>query len=100
MSAGTAERGADGFDVVEFLEYLRARRRFVAVCCGSAVLVALAGSWLLPRRYTATASILIGPPAGMDPRAATSVSPVYLESLKTFEPVAARDSLLLLSLAP
>jgi capsular polysaccharide biosynthesis protein len=55
-------------------------------------------SLIIPSRYTATASILIGPPAGLDPRGATSVSPVYLESLKTFEQIAASDSLFLRSL--
>jgi capsular polysaccharide biosynthesis protein len=89
------ERGTHGFDAVEFLRYLRSRRRFVLICCCSAVLLALLVSVFLPRRYTATASILIGAPAGIDPRGATSVSPVYLESLKTFEHLASSDSLFL-----
>jgi uncharacterized protein involved in exopolysaccharide biosynthesis len=36
---------------------------------------------------------LIEPPAGADPRAAMAVSPVYLESLKTYEEFAESDSL-------
>jgi uncharacterized protein involved in exopolysaccharide biosynthesis len=52
----------------------------------------MATLWL-PKRYEATASILIDPPAGSDVRAATSVSPVYLESLRTYEHFADGDSL-------
>jgi capsule polysaccharide export protein KpsE/RkpR len=48
---------------------------------------------MLPHRYTATASILIEPPAGNDPRGATAVSPIYLESLKTYEHLASADTL-------
>jgi tyrosine-protein kinase Etk/Wzc len=48
---------------------------------------------LLPKRYTATSVLLIDAPAGNDPRSATAVSPVYLESLKTYEQFAASDTL-------
>jgi len=44
----------------------------VAICCVSAMAVAGGISVLLPARYTATASILIEPPAGNDPRGATA----------------------------
>ena len=44
-------------------------------------------------QYTATARIVIEPPAGADLRAAMAVSPIYLESLKTYEHFAASDSL-------
>ena len=36
-------------------------------------------------QYTATARVVIEPPAGADLRAAMAVSPIYLESLKTYE---------------
>ena len=64
-----------------------------AAACATAVLLSLGISLLLPKRYTATATIVIEPPGGNDVRAATSVSPVYLESLKTYERFAASDSL-------
>jgi capsule polysaccharide export protein KpsE/RkpR len=48
---------------------------------------------VLPREYTATARIVIEPPAGTDLRAAVAVSPIYLESLKTYEQFADSDSL-------
>ena len=50
-------------------------------------------TFLLPTRYTATATILIEPAAGADPRTLTAISPIYLESLKTFETVATSGNL-------
>ena len=58
-----------------------------------AVTAVLLVSLVLPKKYTASASILIEPPAGNDPRGSTAVSPVYLESLKTYEHFALSDSL-------
>jgi uncharacterized protein involved in exopolysaccharide biosynthesis len=52
----------------------------------------------MPRQYTATARIVIDPPGGSDPRGAMSVSPIYLESLKTYEEFASSDSLFLKAL--
>ncbi|HWB96844.1 MAG TPA: hypothetical protein VG672_09085 [Bryobacteraceae bacterium] len=57
------------------------------------MLLALAVSMATERRYTATARIVIEPPAGSDPRSAMVVSPIYLESLKTYEHFASSDSL-------
>ena len=78
---------------LEFARYLRRRWALVAITCATAVVLAGAVSLLLPARYTATASILIEPPGGNDPRAATAVSTVYLESLKTYERFASSDTL-------
>src|SRR5579864_4093874 len=83
----------DSFDPFRYVEFLRGRWRFIAVTCGAAVAIALVASLLLPVRYTATASIVIEPPGGNDPRTATAVSPVYLESLKGYEQFASSDSL-------
>jgi len=83
----------DSFDLFEYFEFLRGRWKFPAVACGCAILVALATGLLLPKRYTATATILIDPPAAGDPRIATAVSTVYLESLKTYELLATNDQL-------
>ena len=55
--------------------------------------IALAVSAFQPRRYTATARILIEPPAGTDLRSPLAISPIYLESLKTYESFAGSDSL-------
>jgi capsular polysaccharide biosynthesis protein len=83
-------RNAEG---LEFASYLWRNRALVAIACASAVAVAGVVSLLLPARYTATASILIEPPGGNDPRSATAVSTVYLESLKTYERMASSDTL-------
>lgn len=80
-------------DGLEFLEYLWRGRAIVAGACAAALAITGAVSALLPARYTATASVLIEPPGGNDPRAATAVSPVYLESLKTYELLASSDTL-------
>lgn len=77
----------------DYIDYLRQRWRLIAAACVSAIVLSFAVSLLLPKRYTATASIVIEPPAGNDVRTATAVSPVYLESLKTYEQFAASDTL-------
>jgi uncharacterized protein involved in exopolysaccharide biosynthesis len=84
---------ADLFDPIEYLGYLRRNWQFAAIAIGTAVGLTAAASWLLPNRYTATATLVIEPPSGMDPRGATAVSAIYLESLKAYEQFAASDSL-------
>lgn len=85
--------GDSGKNAYEYLEYLRTRWKLIAAACVSAVALSLSVSLLLPKRYTATASIVIEPPAGNDVRTATAVSPVYLESLRTYERFATSDTL-------
>jgi uncharacterized protein involved in exopolysaccharide biosynthesis len=77
----------------DYVDYLRARWRMIIAACVTAIALSLAISLLLPKRYTATASIVIEPPAGNDVRTATAVSPVYLESLRTYERFAESDTL-------
>jgi len=84
---------ADTLDGLVYINYLRSRWRVVALSCLIAVALASGVSLLLTRQYTATARILIEPPAGADPRSAMAVSPIYLESLKTYEQFASSDSL-------
>ena len=81
------------FDALEFAAYARQRWRFVLTVCGVAAGITLAVSLLLPKKYTATASLLIEAPGGNDARITTAVSPVYLESLKSYEHFAASDTL-------
>jgi len=83
----------DTFDRFEYIDYLRKRWRVVATAAGVALVLSLASSLLLTKRYTATSTIVIEPPGGSDVRAATAVSPVYLESLKTYERFASSDTL-------
>jgi len=78
---------------LEFATYAAARWRQIGYSCLAAVLLAGLAGLVLPKRYTATATLLIEPPAGTDPRMATSVSPIYMESLKTYEHLASSDSL-------
>ncbi|HEV2447804.1 MAG TPA: hypothetical protein VGS58_17860, partial [Candidatus Sulfopaludibacter sp.] len=83
----------DSFDAFEYIDYLRGRWRVAAVACAAALLISLSISLLLPKRYTATASVMIEPPGDADVRSGTAVSAVYLESLKTYESFASSDSL-------
>ena len=83
----------DEFSALEYAQYLRERWKLVAIAITVAGLLSAAASLLLPKRYTATSVLLIDAPAGNDPRSATAVSPVYLESLKTYEQFAASDTL-------
>lgn len=84
---------ADSFDPLEYLTHLRRNGRFAALAIGTAVVLTVVVCLLLPKQYTATATLVIEPPVANDPRAATSVSPVYLESLRTYEQFAGSDSL-------
>jgi succinoglycan biosynthesis transport protein ExoP len=84
---------SDAVDGFVYLNYVRSRWRVVALSCLIAVVLAAGVSLLLTRQYTATARIVIEPPAGADPRSAMAVSPIYLESLKTYEQFASSDSL-------
>ncbi len=53
--------------------------------CSAAAILATVVSLILPAEYTATASLVIDPPAGNDPRSSITISPVYLESLRAYE---------------
>jgi uncharacterized protein involved in exopolysaccharide biosynthesis len=83
----------DSFDAFRYIGYMRSRWRWIFASCAVAVILAIAVTLSMPRQYTATARIVIEPPAGADLRSAMAVSPVYLESLKTYEQVALGDSL-------
>jgi capsular polysaccharide biosynthesis protein len=77
------------------LDAVRTRWRIVALACAISVTLTLAVSLLLPKKYTAVTRIVIEPPAGSDPRASTAVSPIYLESLHSYESFASSDDLFL-----
>ena len=94
MGSGTAE----SVNTYRYLSFLRSRWLFIAVSCAIAVTLALMVSLLRPKLYTATCRILIEPPAGTDIRSALGISPIYLESLKTYEHFAASDSLFMRAL--
>lgn len=86
------------FDAVDFALYLRSRWRVAAIACVTALVIAGSAAALLPKRYAAKATLIIEPPASADPRAALAVSPVYLESLKTYLNFATSDTLFLRAL--
>ena len=83
----------DSFDAFRYIGFLRSRWRWIAGSCAVAGGLALVVSCILPPQYTATARIVIEPPAGSDGRTSMAVSPIYLESLRTYEHFASSDSL-------
>ncbi|HTQ56276.1 MAG TPA: hypothetical protein VMI94_17530 [Bryobacteraceae bacterium] len=89
---------AETVNTYRYLSYLGSRWRSIAASCGIAAGLALAVSILQPQQYTATCQLLIEPPAGTDIRSILAVSPIYLESLKTYEHFATSDSLFLRAL--
>ena len=94
MLTGTS----DSVNTYCYLSFLGSRWRFIAAACAIAVMLALGVTLTRSKLYTATCRILIEPPAGTDIRSALGVSPIYLESLKTYEHFAASDSLFLRAL--
>src|ERR1700688_3964610 len=80
---------------VQPVAHIAAHWKVVAGACAAAVLVSLIATLLLPKRYTAVTRIFIEPPAGSDPRTSTTVSPIYLDSLRTYELFASSDTLFL-----
>ena len=81
---------ADAFEPFRYIRYIGGRWRFVATSCSLAVGLAAAASATLPRRYTATARIVIAAPVITDPRSAVALIPVYLD---TYQEFAASDTL-------
>jgi uncharacterized protein involved in exopolysaccharide biosynthesis len=81
------------FDGYQYVAHLRARWRLPAVVLFVGLAASLTISLLMPEKYTATVSLVIEPPAGSDPRVSTAVSPIYLESLRTYEHFASSDQL-------
>lgn len=83
----------DPFSAYAYLRYVKSRWWYCLVACVVAAAVAFAGSNLIGKEYSATAAVLIQPPAGADPRAQVNVSPAYLESLKAYEHLASGNAL-------
>jgi uncharacterized protein involved in exopolysaccharide biosynthesis len=84
---------SEPFDAYRYIGYMRSRWRWIVGSAAVAVGLATVASLVMTPRYTATARLVIEPPAGADLRAAMAVSPIYLESLKTYERFADSDSL-------
>jgi uncharacterized protein involved in exopolysaccharide biosynthesis len=83
---------ADSLTPIAYLRHLGRNWRFAAAAVAVALLAAGMACLSVQKQYTAKAVLLIEPPGG-DPRTATAVSPIYLESLKSYEAFASSDSL-------
>jgi uncharacterized protein involved in exopolysaccharide biosynthesis len=83
----------DPFDGRRYLAHLRAHWLLPTFAVAAAVAISGGASLLLPKKYTARVKMIIEPPAGSDVRVSTAVSPIYLESLRTYEHFASSDQL-------
>jgi capsular polysaccharide biosynthesis protein len=83
----------DPFDGRLYLDHLWRRWRFAAVVLVAALAAAAAVTMIQTPRYTAKVRLIIEPPAANDQRRATAVSHIYVESLKTYEHLAASSKL-------
>jgi uncharacterized protein involved in exopolysaccharide biosynthesis len=83
----------DPFNGYLYLKHIRTRWKVGLIAVIASGAISLAVGLVSPSEYTATVSMVIEPPAGGDPRAATAVSQIYLESLKTYEHYAFSDEL-------
>lgn len=81
------------FDLTVYLRALGARWKRIAGVAAVAVAVALAGSLLLPKKYDSTVTVVIQPAGTGGPYPAT-MSPVYLEYLRSYEHFLQSDALL------
>jgi uncharacterized protein involved in exopolysaccharide biosynthesis len=79
-------------DAFRYVNFMRSRWRLIVASCGIAIVLATLFSLIQTPQYTAVARIVIEPPAGSDLRAAMAISPIYLESLRTYEEFAGSDS--------
>src|SRR6185369_6392245 len=90
----TSRKAMSGaIDAYRYIRYMWSRRGWIALSAAVAVALAAGGSMLMRREYTASVRVVIEPPAGTDLRSAMAVSPIYLESLRTYEQFASGDSL-------
>src|SRR5688500_6310669 len=83
----------ESFDLQDYIDHVRARWRFLSIACVAAAVLTAGITLFLPKQYTATTKLIIEPPAGSDQRASMAVSPICLESLRTYEHFATSDSL-------
>lgn len=83
----------ESFELYGYVAFLRKRWHVAAASLAASTALALGISLLQTRLYSAKVTLLIEPPASSDPRAAMAVSPIYLESLRTYEHFAGSDHL-------
>jgi uncharacterized protein involved in exopolysaccharide biosynthesis len=77
----------------EFLSALQSRWKRVAVVTLAAAALALVASLLLPKKYEATVLMMIQPAVG-GPASPASMSPAYLDSLRSYEQFVQSDGVL------
>jgi uncharacterized protein involved in exopolysaccharide biosynthesis len=85
----------ESFTFFQYIDHLRWRARWIGLTCAIAAVLALVVSLLLPKYYTASVRLMIDSPAGNDVRSAMAITPIYFESLKSYEAFASSEKLFL-----
>jgi uncharacterized protein involved in exopolysaccharide biosynthesis len=80
-------------EALRYIRYVWERRVWILLSAATAVALALGISMWMTPEYTATVRVVVEPPAGTDLRSAMAVSPIYMESLRTYEQFASSDTL-------
>ncbi len=83
----------ESFSAVQLLRHLGRNWAVFASAVAAAAVLAFVGSILTPNRYRAETRLLIEAPTGSDPRSALVISPVYIDSLKSYALMASSDEL-------
>lgn len=83
----------ESFSATQLLRHLGRNWLVFACSIAAAAVLAFIGSILTPNRYTAEARLLIEAPTASDARSALVISPVYIDSLKTYALMASSDEL-------
>jgi uncharacterized protein involved in exopolysaccharide biosynthesis len=83
----------ESFTFFQYVDHLRRRGRWIGLTCVIAAVLALGISLLLPKYYTASVRLMIDSPAGNDVRSAMAITPIYFESLKSYEAYASSEKL-------
>lgn len=83
----------ESISATELLRHLGRNWLVFACSIAAAAVLAYIGSVLTPNRYTAEARLLIEAPTASDARSALVISPVYIDSLKTYALMATSDEL-------
>jgi uncharacterized protein involved in exopolysaccharide biosynthesis len=85
----------ESFTFFQFIDHLRRRGPWIGLTCVVAAVLALVASLLMPKYYTASVRLMIDSPAGNDVRSAMAITPIYFESLKSYEAFASSEKLFL-----
>ena len=83
----------ESFSASQYLRHVRTSWPVLAVACVVAAVLTYLGNQLMTPQYTAEARVRIELPGSDDPHSALVISPVYMDSLKTYALLASGNEL-------